>query len=134
LFKLIENLNGNNSLIWRDGFGHPVLTLQKQAKTNIYNFHSRFNPTWNDLVWSNEFPSWMMKLLINDKEIPTEKNDRRVLDQQQLMPDISNQAHTTIVKTTGFVNLANYCWLLLLLLFAAERWMAHKTQNAINNG
>lgn len=134
LYKLIETSQLNNNTIWRNGFGHPVLSVQRQAQTNIYNFYSRFDPAWNDLVWSNEFPGWMMKLMVPGKTSATNKYDKRILDQQQITPGNVNQTHAVAIKTTGFANLSNYFWLLLALLFLAERWLANKTQTITTNG
>ena len=128
LYKLIEANSTGDNIIWRDGFGHPVLDLQKDGQTSIYNFYSHFDPAWNDLVWSNEFPGWMMELIIENNAGSIAKYDKRVLDQQQIMPDIINETHTSAVKTAGFSNISNYFWLILALLFFAERWMANKTQ------
>jgi hypothetical protein len=133
VYKLLNAAPADYNTVWRDGFGHPVLNVQKQGQKNIYNFYSRFDPSWNDLVWSNEFPAWIMTLLIKDEPIPV-KYDKRVLDQQQIMPVIINQTHNAIVKTIGFNNLSHYFWLILVLLFLAERWLATKTQNAVTNG
>jgi hypothetical protein len=133
LYKWIAATPAGASVIWRDGFGHPVLTAQKQAQNNIYNFYSRFNPAWNDLVWSDEFPAWIIKLLIGNEQA-TGKYDKRMLDRQQIIPVNNSQIHTAVIKTTGFTNLTHYFWLALLLLFFAERWMANKTQNITTNG
>lgn len=130
LYKLVEANGTGNSVIWCDGFGHPVLSLQRDGQANVYNFYSRFDPAWNDLVWSNEFPGWMMKLVMEDKAALTAKYDKRALDQQQIMPDIISEPHTNAVKTAGFSNISNYFWLILVVLFLAERWMANKTQTA----
>jgi hypothetical protein len=133
LFKLIETKSTIDNNVWHDGFGNPVLNVQKVGQNNSYTFYSRFNPTWNDLVWSNDFPAWMMKLLYNNVTIAN-KYDKRVLDQQQIMPVNSNETHAVTVKTTGSINLSNYLWLVLALLFLAERWLANKTQNITTNG
>ncbi len=133
LYKLIGSNSPVNNIIWRDGFGHPVLSLQKQEQVNNYTFYSRFDPAWNDLVWRDEFPGWIMQLIIDDKTPSFNKYYKRVLDQQQIMPDIINQTHVA-VKTTGYNNLSNYFWLLLALLFGIERWMANRTQTSTING
>jgi hypothetical protein len=135
LFKLIAASATNYQILWRDGFNNPVLSRQKLDKNNLYHFYSRFNPTWNDLVWSNEFPSWLLKLMVDDTSAsPLNKNDKRTLDQQQLTPDNISTKKLVTIKTTGTVNMANYLWLVLALLFLAERWLANRTQNTTNNG
>jgi len=135
LFKLIEASAGNNAnVLWRDGFDNPILSKQQTGKNNSYHFYSRFNPTWNDLVWSDEFPSWMMKLMVDDKSVIAENHDKSILSQQQLMPSNISESHVISVKTTGTANLVNYFWLILVLLFLAERWLANRTQNLVTNG
>jgi hypothetical protein len=134
LFKLIEAPNFTYSSVWHDGFGHPILSLQKQPQNNIYHFYNRFNPTWNDLVWSNEFPSWILKLVAGEITIsPVDKRDKRVLDQQQLLPGKVKTTREITPKAIDKVNITHYFWLILVLLFLTERWFAHKP-NLTNNG
>lgn len=135
-FKIIQNHNLSAETIWRDGYGNPVLSLQQTKNQRTYHFYSRFNPTWNDLVWSDEFPSWMLKLMIGDRATAnTELTDKVALDQQQLTPANLGREHAVIAKKAGLVNLSNYCWLVLALLFIAERWVSNrKPINTTTNG
>ena len=134
LFKLIEGPNSAYSNVWHDGFGHLILGLQKQPQNNIYHFYNRFNPTWNDLVWSNEFPAWILKLVAGETTIsPVGKRDKRVIDQRQLLPEKVKITRKISPKTIDNVNITHYFWLVLVLLFLAERWLAHKP-NLTNNG
>ena len=55
--------------IWRDGFGDPVLSLEKQEQSNLYHFYSRFDPAWSDLVWSDDFPKMLLKLIVATQSI-----------------------------------------------------------------
>jgi hypothetical protein len=126
LFKLISTTS-NYEPIWQDGFGHAVLNRQQQGKTTIYHYYSRFNPAWNDLVWSNEFPAWMLKLLATSTKTEVTKYDRRVLSPQQYMPEIINESHTVATeKPVENKDLTRYFWLALIIIFAAERWLAHR--------
>jgi hypothetical protein len=134
LFKFVEAQPSNNAVVWHDGFGNPVLTLQGLGKNNIYHFYNRFSPTWSDLVWNSEFPSWVLQLITRGKTPAMDKYDRRTLSSEQLAPGHIDEIHAADVKTTETFNIANYFWLALTLLFLAERWLAGRTQNITGNG
>ncbi|WP_158825137.1 BatA domain-containing protein [Mucilaginibacter lacusdianchii] len=124
LFKLISSSN-NEEVIWRDGFGHSVLGLHS-GTNKVYRFYSRFNPSWNDLVWSNEFPTWLLKLMTPAETTANNSFDKRALSQDQLMPELTGDTHMPTVKLTGFTDLQPYFWLALVLLFLAERWLSNR--------
>jgi hypothetical protein len=71
LHKSISSKN-IGSAVWTDGFGDPVLSMDK-GKTNMYHFFSRFNPAWGDLVWSDDFPKWIMDLT-NDQPVDNRRS------------------------------------------------------------
>ena len=126
LYKRVSANHNNGEAVWRDGFGDPILSLEKQQQTNIYHFYSRFDPAWSDLVWSNGFPKMILRLIVGGSSKPGMKKDRRVMDTRQLLPVINNEGHTRAGKRIQLSNLTHYCWLLLVLVFVAERWLAHK--------
>lgn len=127
LFKLIGSTD-NHTPVWQDGFGHAVLSRHQQGETSIYHYYSRFNPAWNDLVWSDKFPAWMLKLMTPSSKTDVSQYDRRVLSKQQYMPEIINETHTVATeKPVENRSLSRYFWLALILTFAAERWLAHRT-------
>ena len=124
LYKLIKAEAAN--LLWVDGYGNPVLSQD----SSIYHFYSRFDPSWNDLVWSDQFPKLLLKLMMDtDADEPVAQHDRRAMDQQQLMPVINPSAKNTVVdKLTEQINLSHYFWLALVVVFLVERWLAHKNK------
>ncbi|WP_426670858.1 BatA domain-containing protein [Mucilaginibacter sp. McL0603] len=135
LYKSIELTHDGGQAIWQDGFGNQVLSLEKQQQINLYHFYSRFDPSWSDLVWSNDFPKMMLKLIVN----PTtseEKYDRRVMDAKQLMPVINNEDHATTGKIIEQTDLTRYFWILLVAVFVTERWFAHRStgKKILKNG
>lgn len=134
LFKLITSVDANAASLWQDGFGDPILSVATKSNTANYNFYSRFNPAWNDLVWSDEFPQLLFKLIIS-KNVQSNKYDRRVMDQEQLMPYHIDRAD---IKTTEQVkeqtDLSHYFWLAMIAVFAAERWLANKNKKVLKNG
>ncbi|MCQ6960193.1 BatA domain-containing protein [Mucilaginibacter aquariorum] len=129
LAKLINPKTGEEA-IWKDGFGKPVLGFDD----NTYHFYSRFNPLWNDLVWSDDFPKLILKLINNAPIGIPQQHDKRILSNAQIQPEIvkKNKAITS-VKTNGQTDLSRYFWLLLVGVFIAERILSHKTK-IVNNG
>lgn len=134
LFKLIT-ANDKNESLWQDGFGHKVLSVEKKQYGNSYRFYSRFNPLWNDLVWSDDFPKLVLKLISGDTYTPPEKFDKRVLTIEQLQPySIKAATVTSAAPVTAQTDLSRYCWLLLVMVFIAERWLSHKNKLIQTNG
>jgi hypothetical protein len=126
LYKSVSTTKNNGSGIWNDGFDNPVLSFEKQGQTDIYHFYSRFDPSWSDLVWSDDFPKMLLKLIIGQSANQDIKYDRRVVDIKQLLPALNNETHTSNGKIIERTDLTRYCWLLLVLIFIVERWLAHK--------
>ena len=109
--------------VWKDGFGNPILS----SNSNDYQFYSHFDPLWNDLVWSDEFPKMMLKLLFNNKKSQSQVHERRVLNNAQLQPALlSRFTPISLLPKTEQADLSKYFWLLLVILFIAERILSHK--------
>lgn len=136
LYKLVKGEVANSQPIWLDGYGNTVLDIQQNQHTTSYHFYSRFNPSWNELVWSDGFPKLLLKLMTgenNDEQIV--QHDRRVMDQQQLMPDVipsvkNLDGHKITIQT----DLTHYFWLALVFVFFIERWLAHKNKLVPKHG
>lgn len=136
LFKLVNAINKNEALVWNDGYGKPVLSETQTGNVNTYHFYSRFNPAWNDLVWSDDFPRLLFKLIIDkNTKVENDQYDCRVMHQEQLMPH-----HVAVVNTSKSVNeikqqtdLSHYCWFVLVIVFMIERWWAHKNKAVLKN-
>lgn len=125
LYKITDNANDDNQPLWQDGFGRAILSLEKDDRYNRYHFYTRFNPAYNDLVWSDAFPKMLMKLIVPEPAIETQY-DRRAMDAKQLMPVLEKGAHDQSDKIAESTNLSHYAWVLLVVIFILERWLAHK--------
>jgi hypothetical protein len=135
LYRSISPVYHEGQAIWLDGFGNPVLSLEKQQQTNLYRFYSRFDPSWSDLVWSNDFPKMILRLLVNPASAD-KKYDRRIIDAGQLMPVINKEDHATAGKIIEQTYLTNYLWILLVAVFVLERLLAHTSadKKILKNG
>jgi hypothetical protein len=117
--------------LWTDGFGKPLLECQRRGSGFHYRFHSRFHPVWNELVLNPAFPEWMLSLLKHgDLASPNAGVADRHLDQRrisaaQLLPSRQTVATATMPNQVSH-NLHLPFWILAVLLFALERWIAER--------
>jgi hypothetical protein len=129
LAKMVNSTANQEVALWENGFGKPVLGLDNHT----YHFYSHFNPLWNDMVWSDDFPKLMLKLLLTAKQSQPKGHERRILSNHQLQPGIFPQSMPqSSFKTTQQADLSKYFWLLAVLLLIAERILSHK--KTTNNG
>jgi hypothetical protein len=131
LYKSVIANPDNGKTVWHDGFGNPVLICNMQQHTDIYHFYSRFDPSWSDLVWNDNFPKMLLRLIFNTSPNLNEKHERRIIDTKQLLPVINEKGRTSTNKIIERTNLSHLCWLLLVLVFIAERWLANKKPSRI---
>ncbi len=121
-----------NEMLWQDESGNPILSLNGDENVSKYKFYSHFDPEWNDLVWSAEFPEWLLNLLLQAEDknsglVRVLNADRRVIDFSQISPIFSQDGQETSAKAKiKEVSLEHFFWLLLISLFALERWASYK--------
>jgi hypothetical protein len=123
------NAPANGDAIWQDGFGKAILSHEQKRNTNIYHFYTHFNPAWGDLVWNDAFPKQILELLNSGPNTIPAEYDKRVLSEKQLMPNnIINSFTPSSIAAADPKDISPYFWLLLILVFATERWLSHKTK------
>ncbi|MEO6454137.1 MAG: BatA domain-containing protein [Ginsengibacter sp.] len=126
LSRLIQNSSASGSsfeTLWKDGFGHTVLNLEK-TYNNTYHFYSRFNPAWNDLPWSSQFAEMIFDLLILP-DVNIKESDNRIIASAQLQPEIVKESKTFNKK--NFVetrDLTKLLWLITFIIFCIERYIS----------
>jgi len=112
--------------IWQDGMGKYLLTVNEQ-NPNIYKLYTHFNPSWNDLVWHQQFPSLLAELLYKEPIIHSQ--DKREIDANTLKPSIENDATLQKIPTT-ITDISQWIWLLAFVVLLAERWLSFTTKNS----
>lgn len=150
-----ENREGSGYPVWETLAGDPVLSLDQPeeslplqgdssgfadkgqltgnktpANRNydsplLYRFYSRFDPAWNDLVWTEAFPELFQQLLAGSQSRHSVPDNRRIDPAQLLpvrLPPVSPSFHSNRLKTLVF---EPYLWIFLLLVFIAERWLSN---------
>lgn len=123
-----DSLQDSIRQIWQDGFGNPLLTSETNHHTNIYSFYSHLNPQWNNLVWSDAFPSILLHLLLDDEMTGINKlyADERVIDVKQMQPAFAAGSNRDIALE--FEDLSTVFWFIIFLLFCTERIISFKTK------
>ncbi len=110
-------------VIWHDGYGQPLLT--KEPGKHLYSFYSRFNPSWSNLVWEASFPETLFGVL-QPKTSHASFADNRQLDTAQLYMSAATPIQKNIAGSN--TDLSAVCWWLLVICFAAERWLSLKNK------
>ncbi|MFT4153933.1 BatA domain-containing protein [Parafilimonas sp.] len=120
-----------SSVLWEDGFGNPLLTVENAGGITAYRFYSRFSPQWNGLAWSEAFPSIILHLMYNDaiSHINNNYADERIIDAKQIQPVLINNPGRKTVSVAE--SLSTLFWLTIFLLFCAERIISFKTKAAV---
>jgi len=126
LYRRIEDSisSGAVELIWKDGFGHALLTRSNNAGKENYILYTRFDPAWNDLPLSGQFPQLIAELMfpVNPHEKPGGPKDLATISHAQLMPFL--RAHADSLSKPAFssqVALDSIFWIIATLLFFIER-------------
>jgi hypothetical protein len=119
------------NIIWQDGYGNAVLG-KDEAKPVVYQFYSRFDPSWNGLPWGSAFPKLILKLLVDENKTAT-VNDNRMIDENQLQPYLDNThaGKKKIAETS--IDLSNIFWLLAAVIFLTERIVAYRNKKEVAN-
>ena len=113
---------------WEDGYGEPLLDLRMENKLSIFHFYSRFNPDWNELVWSDNFPKVLIPIILqkqNEREIHS--SDKRIVKKAQIEPTfIKENDRPSDKKPESQKSLKDQFWLALILTFALERYLTFR--------
>jgi hypothetical protein len=133
LYKTITPKNDKGVSVWTDGYGRPVLSRHQTGKADIYTFYSRFNPSWNELVWNEQFPKLLLQVL-NPAAESNLINDCRSINRQQMLPLAGRSTYTESPVVTQQTDLRFIFWLLAAALFLTERLLTHRAKNSASNG
>jgi hypothetical protein len=138
--RIVATANQGES-IWKDGFGSPVLSLEKEKSLDHYHFYSRLNPQWTTLVWSGQFVKALMPIILGNENAgqgsgfgfePHPGDQRRTAG-------LFSQKHASAVQSAGMNKegtqepLNRFFWLLALAVFLLERILSFSNKNKGNH-
>jgi len=115
--------DGRGFPVWEDGFGKSVLDMTVYNKVSVYRFYSRLDPEWTELVWSPDLVKLLMPMIIPVQDLVRyEVLDRRSIAELQILPLAAERFINP--KEVKHTDVKYYFWLLLLIIFFAERWLS----------
>jgi hypothetical protein len=128
LYKRVASTEKKADIVWQDGFGEPLLTKEQDDAKELYHFYSHFDPSWNELAWSESFPRLIYGLMDTARANKViNQNDRRVIDDTQLQLVVSTKKkEITAIKNNETTDLKQVLWLIIFILFCIERFFSLK--------
>lgn len=130
LYQKVEAEIKHGEVIWKDGFGEPLLINQQLNNINYFYFYSKFNPQWSDLVWGEAFVNALLPIVLGNQNVEDfgfekNENDQRVLatNQNLLLNNNERNAATTRIEN---IPVANYLWILALVVLIVERILSFR--------
>lgn len=130
--KIIQQDQGK--AIWRDGFGTPLLTLDSSLAIRHYQFYSRLNQGWTDLVWSNGLVDALLPLVIPHQEaefgFPETQLAAQTVSDVPALRTIPVALKPAAEKASAVLSadqpLSAPFWWLLFIVFFIERWITYR--------
>jgi hypothetical protein len=125
LLQRIPYNNRKGQAVWTDGYGIPVLTADTVWGIKHYQFYSRFNQNWTDLVWTNGLVRALLPLVLAQDGFIADNHSRRVLTK---IPDLVSRKGITPSGINPYKEkpVSTIFWWLLLGTFMMERLVAYK--------
>src|SRR5207237_4715971 len=120
--RRINKNDANNfvNVIWGDGFGNPILSKEIKNGSSVFHFYSRFNPEWNGLPWSPQFPELLFSLILDRNKKDNYEFDRRIIHEKQMEPILANNQDHQTDKFTKTTDLSHMLWVLSFVTFFIE--------------
>lgn len=126
LYQRVPYRQNRNETEWRDGFGVPLLTKETKDGKVWYECFTHFNPSWNELVWDASFPQRIYEL-IGGFPAASANKDHRGIDESQLKFDAVRSVQKTIAAdTVDATATARVFWMIIFILFCAERYFSYR--------
>lgn len=140
LSQMVIAADDKGKLLWSDAYGRPLLTSTFQDSSVLFQFYSRFDPGWTDLVWSDEMLNSMIPLL-SDPEQPLIGNSFSTsgMDKRAIFTKINlekwskNDSIATIQEKKEPNGTEILAWL-AIMLFVLERVLTYSNIRKKNYG
>ena len=112
--------------LWSDGSGRPLLTVTREGAGLHYRFHGRFHPDWSELVLRAAFPEALARIWAGPDSADSRGDDRPIALSQLLPAHDSTAASSRAPSGPPMRRRSLFLpvWLLALVLFGIERWLA----------
>lgn len=133
LYKRIGLAQQKGKVIWKDSYGVPMLLRDSTNKHIYFNFYSKLNPQFTDLVWKEQFVSALMPIVLGVRKGEDFGFETNMLDQRRIS---AGQQFTTSESKTAAVTsiekqepLNHIFWILAFLILLLERILSFRKTN-----
>lgn len=133
LYKRVGLAQQKGTVIWKDSNGVPLLLRDSANKHIYFNFYSRLNPQFTDLVWKEQFVSALMPIVLGVEKSEDFGFETNVLDQRKISaaqqfttPPSKTVAVTPIEKQKPLNHLL---WIVAFLILLLERILSFRKTN-----
>jgi hypothetical protein len=123
----------SGATLWSDGSGRSLLTVTRVGAGLHYRFHGRFHPAWSELVLRAAFPEALARIWAGPDPADSRGDDRRIA-LSQLLPAYDSTAASSRAPSAPPIRRRSLflpAWLLTLVLFGFERWLAAQPRRRI---
>lgn len=133
LYKRVEFDDQKGVVVWEDSFGNPLLMKNSTNNFIYFNFYSRLNPQFTDLVWNDQFVSALMPIVLGGEKFvdfgfETNELDQRTISNNQPLtaPAIKK---VSLAKVGKDEPLNHLFWILALITLLIERILSFRKTN-----
>jgi len=119
--------NPTAEVIWRDGFGNAILTVEKKNKHYNYLVYTQFNLQWTDLIWSADFAPALIPILYHQQPEGFAFKQTQQIDQTQpvaIYQDV--KLRKTMYAADKPAN--QMIWVLAFITLLFERMLSFRTK------
>lgn len=133
LYKRFGLAQQTGKVIWKDSYGVPLLLRDSINKHIYFNFYTKLNPQFTDLVWKEQFVSALMSLVLGVEKSEDFGFEANMLDQRRI--SVAQQFTTTASKTSAVTSiekqepLNHLLWILAFLILLLERILSFRKTN-----
>lgn len=130
LKKRIVFDNKQGRVIWKDGYGKPILI--KESKRNHFYFYSRFDPQFTDLVWDEQFVKALLPIVLGvqseaDFGFEDHDADQRLVAKTQFLKSKLDTSSFSAKST--YQSIEYIIWILAFVTLIIERILSFRNKN-----
>ena len=130
LYQKVEGEKEKGEIIWRDGFGEPLLIKQQKDQISLYYFYSKFSPQWSDLVWNENFVNALLPIVLGDQQatgfgFENNVNDLRMVGSNQNLV-LNGEKSKAIITKVENLPMSKYLWIFALVILIIERILSFR--------
>ena len=137
LYKRVVADKYSGTAIWSDYQGSPVLTKESFRSHELYKLYSRFNQSWTNLVWQDQFVRSLVPIVspevsaYDDFGYLNISEDQRLINTNEILKSERGNDKKVIQESLVKEPLNHMFWILGFCLFCVERYISYRTSRRV---